>query len=127
MQAVGSAMRRSAIILDGTLDVGGLKALLREARALVANDAGARHVAAAFGVPSVIFFGPTSVSKTADNLSKVEVLETEHDCRPCYRRECPIDHRCLRSIGLDEAWQATGRALLGGAPRVHEGAGSVPE
>ena len=127
LRAVDSAMERSATVLDGTLDVGGLKALLREARALVANDAGARHVAAAFGVPSVIFFGPTSVSKTADNLSSVEVLETEHDCRPCYRRECPIDHRCLRTIGVDEARQATARALLREPPRLDERARSASE
>ena len=49
--------------------------LLRHAKLLVANDAGTRHIAAAFGVPSVIFFGPTSVAKTPDNLERVEVLE----------------------------------------------------
>jgi ADP-heptose:LPS heptosyltransferase len=68
-------------------------------------------VAAAFGVPSVIFFGPTSVAKTAENLAAIEILETEHGCRPCYRRSCPIDHRCLRSIAVDEALAATVRAL----------------
>jgi heptosyltransferase-2 len=78
---------------------------------LISNDAGARHVAAAFGVPSVVFFGPTSLAKTAENLAAIEVLETEHECRPCYRRSCPIDHRCLRSIGVDEALAAAGRAL----------------
>lgn len=113
--AVRAAMQRSATVLAGSLDLGALKALLRDARALVANDAGARHVAAAFGVPSVVFFGPTSVAKTADNLAKIEVLETEHACRPCYRRRCPIDHRCLRGIPVDVAWAATERALAGGS------------
>jgi heptosyltransferase II len=111
IEAVRATMKSRPIVLDGILDVGGLKALLENARALVANDAGARHVAAAFGVPSVIFFGPTSVAKTADNLELIQVLETEHDCRPCYRRRCPIDHRCLRSIEVDEAAVATERAL----------------
>ena len=111
--AVQRAMQSTAVVLDGVLDVGGLKALLAGAGALVANDAGARHVAAAFGVPSVIFFGPTSVAKTADNLAAIEALETEHACRPCYLRECPIDHRCLRSIGVDEAESAIGRVLGG--------------
>ncbi len=61
VQSVARAMEHPAIVLAGTLDVGALKALLRVARALVANDAGARHVAAAFGTPSLLFFGPTSV------------------------------------------------------------------
>lgn len=116
VRAVSEAMEAGATVLDGSLDLGALKALLRGARALVANDAGARHVAAAFRVPSVVFFGPTSVAKTADNLDRIEVLETQHDCRPCYRRTCPIDHRCLRTISVDVAFEATERALEPGAP-----------
>jgi heptosyltransferase-2 len=111
VEAVREAMKRDARVLAGTLDVGALKALLRDTRLLVANDAGTRHVAAAFSVPSVVFFGPTSVAKTADHLDRVTVLESEHACRPCYRRRCPIDHRCLRSIGVEEAWQASAAAL----------------
>ncbi len=109
--AVETAMRAPAIVLAGRLDLGALKALLRGAKALVANDAGARHVAAAFGVPGVVFFGPTSVEKTADNLASIEVLETQHACRPCYARTCPIDHRCLRTISVDAALAATTRAV----------------
>jgi heptosyltransferase-2 len=111
IEAVRVSMKSKPIVLDGVLDIGSLKALIRAARLLVANDAGARHVAAAFAIPSVIFFGPTSVSKTADNLDAIEVLETEHDCRPCYRRSCPIDHRCLRSIAVDDADAAASRVL----------------
>ena len=117
--AVREAMKGDAKVLDGVLGIGALKALLSGARALVANDAGARHIAIAFGVPSVIFFGPTSVEKTAENLSRVTVLESQHECRPCYLRDCPIDHRCLRSIDVDTAWDATTTALSG------PGAGSM--
>ncbi|MEE8166570.1 MAG: lipopolysaccharide heptosyltransferase II [Myxococcota bacterium] len=111
LEAVQRQMASEAIDLGGVLDLGTLKALLRRTRLLVANDAGARHVAAAFDVPSVIFFGPTSVTKTVENLVRVEVLETEHGCRPCYLRECPIDHRCLTSIEVAEALAAIDRAL----------------
>lgn len=113
LRAVCAAMERPEAVgvLDGSLDLGALKALMRGARALVANDAGARHVAAAFGLPSVIFFGPTSVAKTPDNRDAIEVLERDHACRPCYLRRCPIDHRCLRSIGVDEAEAATLRLI----------------
>ena len=111
IDAVRISMKSKPIVLDGVLDLGSLKALIRAAGLLVANDAGARHIAAAFDIPSVVFFGPTSVSKTADNLDAIEVLETDHDCRPCYRRRCPIDHRCLRSIAVDDADAAASRAL----------------
>jgi heptosyltransferase-2 len=73
--------------------------MIRRLGLLVSNDSGARHVAVAFGVPSIVFFGPTSVAKTAENLTGVEVVEAHDvDCRPCYRRTCPIDHRCMRRL-----------------------------
>ena len=46
--------------------------------------------------------GPTSVEKTNLNLERVRVLETDVECRPCYLRECPIDHRCMTRI--DPEW-----------------------
>lgn len=109
LAAVAGAMRSQPVVLAGLLDLGALKGLLRHARLLVANDAGTRHLAAAFGVPSVVFFGPTSVAKTPDNLERVAVLETQHDCRPCYLRDCPIDHRCLREISVERAFSAATR------------------
>ncbi len=111
VRAVVSAMSSRPVVLDACLDLGAFKALLQTADLLVANDAGARHVAAAFSVPSVIFFGPTSVAKTADHLDTIEVLETEHDCRPCYERVCPIDHRCMTGIDVDQAEAAAMRSL----------------
>jgi ADP-heptose:LPS heptosyltransferase len=36
-----------------------LGALLRKARAYVGNDSGVSHLAAAFGAPSIVLFGPT--------------------------------------------------------------------
>jgi heptosyltransferase-2 len=111
LDAVKRAMKSTPILLDAALDLGGLKALLRSARLLVANDAGTRHIAAAFGTPTVIFLGPTSLEKTADNLDVVEVVEGDHDCRPCYQRQCPIDHRCLRLLSVDAADAAASRVL----------------
>ncbi|MFO0689257.1 MAG: glycosyltransferase family 9 protein [Myxococcota bacterium] len=111
LATVARGMRTRPIVLPGLLDLGALKVLLRHARLLVANDAGTRHVAAAFGVPSVVFFGPTSVAKTPDNLEHVAVLETEQACRPCYLRRCPIDHRCLREIPVERALAAARRVV----------------
>lgn len=98
--AVAAAMRAPAAQLAGRLDLGGLKAVVRRARVLVCNDAGARHVAVAFGVPVVALFGPTSLAKTAWNLERVRAFAADVDCRPCYHRVCPIDHRCMTRLGV---------------------------
>jgi heptosyltransferase-2 len=95
---VCAAMRAKAFDLAGALGLGGLKALVRGARLLVANDAGARHLAVAFGVPCVVMMGPTALEKTNLNLERVSVLTAGVACRPCYLRDCPIDHRCMTRI-----------------------------
>jgi heptosyltransferase-2 len=112
-RAVVEAMTAPALDLSGRLDPGVLKAVVRRLALLVCNDAGARHVAVAFGVPCVVLFGPTSVAKTPLNLAGVDVVERDDACRPCYRRTCPIDHRCL--AGIDAARViAVARARLAG-------------
>jgi len=95
---VAAAMRAPACALAGALGLGGTKALVRRAHVLVANDAGARHLAVAFGVPCVIAMGPTALEKTNLNLERVSVLSADVPCRPCYLRDCPIDHRCMTRI-----------------------------
>ncbi|HYB13189.1 MAG TPA: lipopolysaccharide heptosyltransferase II [Myxococcota bacterium] len=98
---VRASMHRPALELTAPGSLGLLKAVLRRARVLVCNDAGARHVAVAFGVPCVVLFGPTSLEKTNLNLSGVQALAADVPCRPCYQRTCPIDHRCMTRIGAE--------------------------
>ena len=113
---VAGAMAARGLDLAGAFGLGALKALLRRARLLVCNDAGARHIAVAFGVPCVVMMGPTSLEKTPLNLERVSVLEEpELSCRPCYLRECPIDHRCMTRIAPERVVAAARDALVGRA------------
>lgn len=95
---VVAAMQTPAVMLAGALDLGASKALLRRTRVLVCNDAGARHVAVALGVPTVVAFGPTSLARTHLNLERVRALAADVACRPCYHRTCPTDHRCMTRL-----------------------------
>jgi heptosyltransferase-2 len=98
-RAVDGGMYAAAVDLAGALGLGALKALIEKTQVLIANDAGCRHIAAAFGVPSLIFFGSTSVEKTPLNLEAVRVFERTLECRPCYKRKCPRPgHPCLSEI-----------------------------
>jgi len=112
-RAVCAQARCAPLDLCGRTDLGGLKAVLRRMDALVCNDAGARHVATALGTPAIVLFGPTAVEKTDCNLQTVEVIETGVACRPCYRRECPIDHRCMTRIEPAHVVARTRAALSG--------------
>lgn len=82
-------------------------ALIAAARAVVSNDSGLMHVAAAFGVPQVALFGSSSPLHTPplnDAARVVWLKDDPHyqpplDCAPCFARECPLGHhRCLRDV-----------------------------
>jgi ADP-heptose:LPS heptosyltransferase len=50
-------------VLAGTLDLGGLAALVASARLVISGDTGIAHLASAYATPSVILFGPTSPAR----------------------------------------------------------------
>jgi heptosyltransferase-2 len=87
--------------LVGCTDVPALAAVLSVCRALVTNDSGAMHVAAALAVPVIAMFGPTNERETRP-LGPVDatVITSDVWCRPCMLRECPLDHRCMEQIGV---------------------------
>jgi heptosyltransferase-2 len=97
--------------LIGRTDLRVLVGLLPRCAAFVSNDSGAMHLAAAAGVPVVAIFGPTDERVTAPRGSrgKHEVLVHPVFCRPCMLRECPIDHRCMKGIGVDAVLAAVAR------------------
>lgn len=74
-----------------------LSALLSEVDVLVSGDTGVAHLAAALGTPAVTLFGPTDPALSAPR-GPVRVLTHPVPCAPCFYRQCPIDHPCLRDL-----------------------------
>ena len=89
--------------LIGRTDIDQLMGVLRQCRAFVSNDSGAMHLAAAIGVPVTAIFGPTKAHVTAP-VGDHDVIRHPVFCSPCMLRECPIDHRCMTRITVDEVF-----------------------
>lgn len=109
--ALGAGQAAATVLnLMGT-DLPTLAAMLAACRAVVSNDSGAMHLAAAVGVRVVAVFGPTDERRTRPVGDAHVVITHQVWCRPCMMRECPIDHRCMRRIAPDRVTGALRRLL----------------
>lgn len=106
--ALGGRLRVPNLI--GRTDLPMLAGVLAACRALVSNDSGAMHLGAALGISVIALFGPTNERTTAP-LAHTTVLDHPVWCRPCMLRECALDHRCMRGIGVDRVLAAARRTL----------------
>lgn len=91
--------------------------LLSVADAVVSNDSGLMHVAAALQRPLVALFGSTSWTFTPPMSEPVAMLATHIDCRPCFQRHCPLGHRhCLVRLAPDDVSRQLNTVLSGESP-----------
>jgi lipopolysaccharide heptosyltransferase II len=93
-------------VLGADLDPVELAALLARARAVISNDSGPMHLAAAVGTPVVAIFGPTDPGRTGPSGSPFRVLDRYVFCSPCFLKECPYRHECMTGIGVESVIEA---------------------
>lgn len=74
---------------------------------VVSNDSGLMHIAAALQRPLVAVYGSTSPQYTPPLAEKVAIVHTDIECRPCFKRECPLGHlKCLKELYPEKVTQA---------------------
>jgi heptosyltransferase-2 len=110
-ERLANGMKRCVVNLAGATSIGELPALLRACSVFVGNDSGAMHVAAAVGLPVVGIFGPTDPDATRPASTQFTLIREPVSCSPCLLRRCPIDHRCMTRISVEQVSGVT-RALL---------------
>lgn len=101
----------NAIIdLCGMTDLKELTALIAGAKAIVTNDSGPMHIAAALEKPTIAIFGPTDPVKTGpygwQENRNLKVIRAAVHCSPCRRKKGCKEFICMSRINVGEVYEA---------------------
>ena len=111
--SIAAMLEKPAVVLSGATTIRELMATVKRCRLLLTNDTGPMHIAAACGVPVVAVFGPTDWRTTSPFGQTHSVVRESVDCAPCLLRECPIDHRCMTRVSVEQVYEASLSSLSG--------------
>ena len=112
-QEIAARLSSRSLVLSGATTIRELMAAVKRCAMLLTNDTGPMHIAAAFHVPVVAIFGPTDWRTTSPFGEAHAIVRQPVDCAPCLLRECPIDHRCMTGVSVEQVYQAATKQLKG--------------
>ncbi len=99
---VNAATAGRCVDLSGRTSMAQAVDLLSLASAVVSNDSGLMHVAAALGRPLVAIYGSSDPGFTPPLNRSSRIVDLGLDCSPCFKRECPLGHlECLTGMGVE--------------------------
>ncbi|NOQ21882.1 MAG: hypothetical protein GQ565_04420 [Candidatus Aegiribacteria sp.] len=105
LREISSGVPLSEVRTDLTLST--MASRLLSAELAAGNDSGGVHVSAVLGTPTVTVFGSTSPAWTAPRGKYTLAVNTDRECSPCFKRECPDGiPECLNDISTDEVFSA---------------------
>lgn len=125
--ASAGAAYGECVDLGGRTDLAGLAEVLAGCDALVTNDTGPMHLAAALGTPVVALEGPADVRQTRPLGARVRLVgRFDLPCVPCVKNRCPrtgqgteltdARNECMWLIAVDEVERAVQELLEGSRP-----------
>lgn len=98
-EQINQMCRNKCLNLGGKTKLGEAIDLMSLTSAVVSNDSGLMHVAAALNKKVIAIFGSSDPYHTPPMSAQATILYLGLECSPCFKRECPLGHlNCLRQI-----------------------------
>ncbi|MFW2330869.1 MAG: lipopolysaccharide heptosyltransferase II [Nitrospinota bacterium] len=88
--------------LVGKTSILELSYMLEKLDLYISNDTGGLHLASILKSNTIAIFGPTNREETMPRGANSRAVYHQVDCAPCYKRICPIDHKCMEQILVDD-------------------------
>jgi len=110
-ERIHSLMRHRSMLLPPTT-VLEAAAFFKQCDAVIANDSGPMHIAVAVGTPTLAIFGPTNPYAQGPYGEQHEWVRNEKlDCLCCNLLNCPIQHRCMTELPVEQVVKAMERLM----------------
>lgn len=122
---IAEKMEHTPLDLTAKTSLGDAAAILSVCDLMISNDMGLAHLAPAVGTPTLVIFGPTDPVTTRPFSDIAEVLRADVECSPCMLRECPIDHRCMQWVSVDQVFAAAISKLNSDDRNITGAAGNI--
>ena len=101
-EAIQKATGDVCINLAGKTGLDEVVDLLALATAIITNDSGLMHIAAALNKSMIALYGSSSPKFTPPLSENATILSLHLPCSPCFQRTCPFGHtRCLQDLKVD--------------------------
>lgn len=110
-RVVAAARERLIGTHDAVVPLAPLRAVAARLKLMVVNDTGPRHIAVAFGVPTVCVMGSTHPRWTDWLPERQRVVRVDVPCGPCHLKTCPLDHRCMNDVPTEAVVRAAAELL----------------
>ncbi len=106
MEQCATELKTPVIKLPG-LPLRQVASVIKASRLFLGNDSGPKYFAEAFGVPTLICYGPTDFLNNNPQTPRNRALYHDAECRPCHSEHCSQARRvCLDDLTEREVQEA---------------------